>query len=118
MVSQEVVMGHKQDDQGKSAIDGVKAVGGFYMVLKGSVESFDELLVGSELLRLTVEILEADYFAVLEGRILSSLGIEEVDASGIGRVSIGHQDKGLVWISGADGFFHCNNSWESLPGCG
>jgi len=65
VVSQEVVMGHKQGDKGKSTIDAVKAVGWFYMVLKGSIESFDELLVGSELFGLTVEILESDHFAVL-----------------------------------------------------
>jgi len=40
-------MGHKEGDQGESTIGAVKAVGRFYMVLKGSVESFDELLVGS-----------------------------------------------------------------------
>jgi len=65
VVSQEVVMGHKQGDQGKSTIGAVKAVGRFYMVFKGSVESFDELLVGSELLGLTVEILEPNDLAVL-----------------------------------------------------
>jgi hypothetical protein len=58
-------MSHKQGNKGKSPIDAVKAVGGFDMVLKGSIESFDELLVGSELFGLTVEILESDHFAVL-----------------------------------------------------
>ncbi len=58
-------MGHKQGDQGKSTIGAVKAVGRFNMVFKGSVESFDELLVGPELLGLTVEILEADDLVVL-----------------------------------------------------
>jgi len=43
----------------------VKAVGWFYMVFKGPVESFDELLVGSELLGLTVEVLESNDLAVL-----------------------------------------------------
>jgi len=111
-------MGHKQGDQGESTIGAVKAVGRFYMVFKGSVESFDELLVGSEVLGLRVEILEPDDLAVLEGRILRSLGIEEVDPCGIGRVSIGHKDKGLVWICCANGLFHCNNSREGFPGVG
>jgi len=111
-------MGHKQGDQGEGAVDAVKAVGRFYMVLKGSVESFDELLVGSELLGLAIEILESDDFAVLEGGIFGSLGIEEVDACGIGRVAIGDQDKSLVGICGADGFFHGNNSREGVPGVG
>jgi len=88
------------------------------MVLKGSVESFDELFVGSELLGLAIEILESDDFAVLEGRILGSFGIEEVDACGIGGVAIGDQDKSLVGICGADGLFHGDNSWEGVPGVG
>jgi hypothetical protein len=58
-------MGYKQDDQGESTVGAVKAVGRFYMVFKGAVESFDELLVGSELFGLTVEILEPDDLAVL-----------------------------------------------------
>jgi hypothetical protein len=40
-------------------------MGWFYMVFKSAVESFDELLVGSELLGLTVEILEADDLVML-----------------------------------------------------
>jgi len=58
-------MGHKQDDKGERTIGAVKTVGRFYMVFKGAVESFDELLVGSELLGLTVEILEPNDLAVL-----------------------------------------------------
>ena len=63
-------MGHKEGDQGKSAIDAVKAVRRFYMMFEGAVEAFDELLVGSELLGLPVEILEPNDLTVLEGRIL------------------------------------------------
>jgi len=58
-------MGNKQGDQGERTIDVVKAVGRFYMVFKGSVESFDELFVGSVGFGLTVEILESDHLAVL-----------------------------------------------------
>ena len=58
-------MGHKQGDQGECTIDAVKAVGRFYMVFKGSVESFDELLVGSVGFGLSVEILESDDLVVL-----------------------------------------------------
>ena len=111
-------MGHKQGDKGECAMDAVKAVGRFYMVFEGSVESFDELLVGSVGLGLTVEILEADHLAVLEGWILGSLGVEKVDPCGIGGVPIGHQDNSLVWIGGANGLFHCNNSREGFSGVG
>lgn len=45
--SQEVVMGYKQGGQGEGTVNTVKPVGRFDMVFKGSVESFDELLVGS-----------------------------------------------------------------------
>jgi hypothetical protein len=114
--SQEVVMGDEQGDQGESTIGAVKAVRRFDMVFEGSVESFDELLVGSELLGLTVEILEADDLAVLEGRVFGSLGVEEVDTCGIGGVSIGDQDKGLVRICGANGLSHCNNGREGSSG--
>ena len=58
-------MGHEQGDKGKGTIGAVKAVGRFYMMFKGAVEAFDELLVGSELLGLTVEILEPNDLAVL-----------------------------------------------------
>ncbi len=58
-------MGNKEGDKGESPIGTVKAVGGFYMVFKGAVESFDELLVGAVGFGLTVEILESDHLAVL-----------------------------------------------------
>ena len=63
--SQEIVMGHKQGGKGQCAIVAVKPVGRFDMVLKGSVESFDELLVGSVGLGLSLEILESDHLAVV-----------------------------------------------------
>ena len=89
------------------------------MVFKGAVEAFDELFVGSVGLGLSVEILEPDDLAVLERWILGSLGVEEVDPCGIGGVSIGHKDNGLVWICGANGLPHCNNSREGFSGiCG
>ena len=116
MGSQEVVMGDEQGDQGESTIGAVKAVRRFDMVFEGSVESFDELLVGSELLGLTVEILEADDLAVLEGRVFGSLGVEEVDTCGIGGVPIGYKDNSLVWICGANGLSHRNNSREGFSG--
>src|SRR3972149_547915 len=109
-------MGHKQGDKGKGTIGAVKAVRRFYMVFKGAVETFDELLVGSELLGLRVEVLEADYLAVLQGWMLGSLGVEKVDACGIGGVPIGHKDDDLVWICSANGLFHCNNRREGFPG--
>ena len=37
---------------------------------------------------------------------------------GIGGVSIGHKDNGLVWICGANGLSHSNNSREGFPGVG
>jgi len=111
-------MGHKQGDKGESTIGGVKAVGRFYMLFKDAVEAFDELFVGSVGFGLTVEILEAYHLAVLEGRIVRFLGIEEVDCCGIGRVSIGNKDNGLVWVCGANGLFHGHNSWEGFPGVG
>ncbi len=111
-------MSDKQDDQGESTVDAVKAMGWFYMVFKGSVESFDELLIGSELLGLTVEILETNNLAVLERRILGSVGVEKVDSCGIGGIPVGDKGKGLVRICSANSFFHCNNSGEGFPGVG
>ena len=58
-------MGDKQGDKGEGTVGAVKAMGRFYMVFKGSIESFDELLVGSVGLGLTVEILESDDLVVL-----------------------------------------------------
>src|SRR3990172_179408 len=109
-------MGDKQGDQGECTIVAVKAVGRFYMVFEGSVESFDELFVGSVGFGLRVEILEPYNLVVLQGWSVGSLGVEKVDSCGIGGVSIGDQDNGLVWICGANGLFHCNDSREGFPG--
>jgi len=109
-------MGHKQGGQGECAIDAVKPMGRFDMVFVGSVESFDELLIGSVGFRLSVEILESDDLAVQEGWILRSFGIEKVDSCGIGGVPIGHKDKGLCWICGANGLSHRNNGREGFSG--
>ena len=49
---------------------------------------------------------------------MASLGIEEVDCCGIGRVSIGYKDKGLIGICGANGLSHCNNGGEGISGVG
>ncbi len=111
-------MGHKQGDQGECPIVAVKAVGRFDMVFESSVESFDELFVRSVGFGLRVEILESYNLVVLEGWIVGSLGVEKVDACGIGGVSIGDQDNGLVRICGANGLFHCNDSREGFPGVG
>ena len=45
-------------------MEAVKAVGRFHMMFEGSVESFDELFVGSVGFGLRVEILETNDFAV------------------------------------------------------
>ncbi len=41
-----------------------------------------------------------------------------MDSCGIGGIPIGYEDNDLVWICGADGLFHCNNSGEGFPGVG
>jgi len=41
-----------------------------------------------------------------------------VDSGGIGGIPISHEDNGLVWICGANGLFHGNNSREGFPGVG
>ena len=41
-----------------------------------------------------------------------------MDACGIGGVSISYKDNGLVWICGANGLFHGNNSRKGFPGVG
>jgi hypothetical protein len=84
------------------------------MVFEGSVEAFNELLVGSVGLGLTVEVLEPDHGAVLKRWVLGSLGVEEVDARGIGGISIGHKDNGLMGVCGANGLCHCNNGGEGI----
>ena len=58
-------MGHKERGKGECTINAVKAVGRFYMVFKGPVESFDELLVGAVGFGFSVEILELYYLSVL-----------------------------------------------------
>lgn len=109
-------MGDKEDNEGPGALDAVKAVRWFYMVFKGSVESFDKLLVGSVGLGLTVEILEPDDLSMLQQWIVYSFGIEKVDSGGIRGVAIGHKDNGLIWICGANCFSHGNNGRESFSG--
>ena len=58
-------MGHKEGGQGDCAIGAIKPVGRLDMVFKGSVEPFNELLIGSVGFGLCVEILEADHLVVL-----------------------------------------------------
>lgn len=41
-----------------------------------------------------------------------------MDSRGIGGISIGHEDNGLVWICGANSLFHGDNSREGFPGVG
>ena len=41
-----------------------------------------------------------------------------MDPCRIGGVAIGDKDNGLVWICGANGLFHSNNSREGFPGGG
>lgn len=41
-----------------------------------------------------------------------------MNSCGIGWVSIGDKDNGLVWVCGANGLFHGNNSREGFPGVG
>ena len=45
--AKEVVMGGKENNKRQGAIVGFKATGWAHMELKGSVETFDELLEGS-----------------------------------------------------------------------
>ncbi len=103
-------MGYKEGGKGDGAIDAVKSMGRFDMVFESSVESFNELFEGSVGCRLVVEILESDDFPV--GKVFFSLGIQEVYPCRVGGVAIGHEDEGLVWVGGANGFFHGDDGGE------
>ena len=58
-------MGHKEGGQSEGAINAVKPMGRIDMVFVSSVESFDELFIGSVDFGLAVEILESYDLVVL-----------------------------------------------------
>ena len=107
MRAQEVIVRSKKDDKRESAIVGFEAAGGTDVEFKSSVESFDKLLEDSEGFRFFVEVLQADDRVVFNGgQFLRSLLVDEVDAGGIGRISVGDKGDVLLRFCGSDGLSH------------
>lgn len=109
-------MGYKQSGKGDCAVDTIKPMRGFYMVLEGSVQSLNELFEGPICFRFAVEILEADDFPMGKGCIFFSLGIQEMNPCRIRGIAIGDEDNRLVGIGGANRLCHGNNGREGLSG--
>lgn len=61
-------MSHEQRGKGYSAVYTVESGSRSHMILEGSVEPFDQLLEGSELFGLGIEVLQADHLLVADVR--------------------------------------------------
>lgn len=85
------------------------------MILVSSVEPLNELLEGSVLLRLGIKVLEANHLFMLNRLGIISLGIYEMDASWIRRVSVADKGYLLIGRSSPDGFIHSDNGRLSAP---
>lgn len=83
MWAQEVVMSNEQSSQRDSAIRAIEAMRGFHVVFISSVKALNELLEGSELLGLFIEVLKANDLMMLDIGVISRVGIDEVDAGGV-----------------------------------
>ena len=85
------------------------------MVLVGSVEPLNELLEGSVLFGLGIKVLEANNLFVLNRLGIIGLGIDEMNASWIRRVTVADKSYLLVGRSSPDGFIHSDNGRLSTP---
>lgn len=85
------------------------------MILIGSVEPLNELLEGSVLFGLGIKVLEPNHLFVLNRLGIISLGIDEMNAGWIRRVSVADKSYLLVGRSSSDGFIHSDNGRLSTP---
>lgn len=85
------------------------------MILEGSVEALNELLEGSVLFGLGIKVLETNNLFMLNRLGIISLGINEMNASWIRRVSVADKGYLLISRSSPDGFIHSDNGRLSAP---
>ena len=117
MGTQEVVVCGEEDDQRESAVVGLEAAGWADVEFEGSVEAFDQLFEGAVGFGFLVEILQADDGMVLNARYsFRAFFVHEVDAGGIGWVSVGYESDLLLRVCGSDGFGHGNDSGFRFAG--
>ena len=102
--AEEVVVGGEEDGEDKGAVEGVEATGGAGVEAIGSVEAFDELFERAPVGGLVVEVFEAEDLVEGEGGrevVFLALGVEEVNAGGIGGKAVEDQVSGLLVRCGA-----------------
>ena len=68
MRTQEVVVSHEQCSKSYSAVCTVESGSRSHVILERPVEPFDQLLEGSELFRLGIEVLQADHLLMADVR--------------------------------------------------
>jgi hypothetical protein len=85
------------------------------VILVGSVETFNELFERSKFFGLGIKILEANHLFVVNSLGIIELGIDEMDACRIRRVSVGNQGNFLIGRSRPDGFVHSDNGGLCTP---
>ena len=120
--AQEVVVGSEKDGESERAVAGIEAAGGAGLRLAieasasqagviaiGTVEAFDELFEGTPLGGLVVEVFEAEDLVEGEGGrevVFFALGVEEVNAGGIGAEAVEDQVGGAAAGGGASDLVH------------
>ena len=118
---EEVVVGGEEDGEDEGSVVGVKAAGGAGVEAIGAVEAFDELLEGAPLRGLVVEVFEAEDLVEGEGGrevIVLSLGVEEVNAGGIGAEAVKDEVSGAAGGSGASDLVHGDGGVVGIAGVG
>jgi len=68
MRAQEIVVCHEQRGKSNSTVCTVESGSRSHVILERPVESFDQLLEGSELFRLGIEVLQADHLLMADVR--------------------------------------------------
>ncbi len=114
MRPQEVVVRHNECGEGNGAVGGFESGCGADVEFEGAVEAFDELFKRSEFGGYFVEVLESDDLFKCDLMFFIAFGVEEHDASAVGRVAVGDEGKFLAGAGGTDGFVHGDGGGESF----
>ena len=99
-------MGHNERGHGEGTVGGFEATEWAHMEFKRAIKPFNDLFKWPKLGGDFVQVLETDDLFKRDLMIFVTFFVEEHDAGGVGRVSIGDEGKFLVGVSSADGLVH------------
>ena len=106
-----VVIGDEQSKQNHRSVERFEPRGRSNVLIEGSIETFDKLLVWAIFSGLFVEVFQPDDLFMLD--FVFSCFVEEVEPSCIGRVPISHQGNVLIVFCCTNGFVHRSHSRQS-----